>query len=475
MVRKRITVLMLALLVPLLFGLLLFDAVNPSGTVQAAPAVAPVVNTLVDENDGCGVGECSLRDAISDTIATGTIEFSVAGTIVLSSTLGELTIDKDLTIDGGDVITVSGDNAVRVFNISGGNVILDSLAITNGKAPAGIDEFGGGIYTSGGTITVTNSTLSSNRAIFGGGIYNSSVVTLSVSNSTLTGNSATGTGDGGGIYNNGTLMVTNSIFSGNSAKGNGGGIENWHMMFMTKSTLTGNLAKDGGGIANFGTVTVSNSTLSSNSAKEEGGAIYTQLGEVTLNNSTVTGNRAVISGGGLASAGFSGMNTAISNSIVSGNIISDTAAPDDLVLFASTTDSFSSGGYNLIGAIGANITFSGTGDITGVNNPKLSPLAANGGDTLTHALLSDSQAIDNGNCSSGPATDQRGVPRPQDLDCDIGAFEVPCSITVLNNQSNGSGTLRHAIADICEGGLITFDGGLANSTIDHGTNHNKWQ
>src|SRR6266571_4588720 len=88
---------------------------------------------------------------------------------------------------------------------------------------------GGGIYN-GGTLTLSNSTVSDNTVTgsnsIGGGIYNSSDMMLNISNSTVSGNTATGSNsDGGGIYNSGTLTLSNSTVSGNTAPdGAGGGI-----------------------------------------------------------------------------------------------------------------------------------------------------------------------------------------------------------------------------------------------------------
>ena len=149
MVSKRIAILSLSLFAPLLFGLLLFAAANPSGTARAAPAAAIVVDTLDDVADGCVVDGCSLRDAIAEAAVGDTITFNVAGTIVLSPTLGDLDIGQDLTINGGGAITVSGNNEVRVFNVTAFNVTFDSLTIANGYAldcgdiPA---SCGGGIF-----------------------------------------------------------------------------------------------------------------------------------------------------------------------------------------------------------------------------------------------------------------------------------------------------------------------------------------
>ena len=83
--------------------------------------------------------------------------------------------------------------------------------------------------------------------------------------------------------------------------------------------------------------------------------------------------------------------------------------------------------HNLIedtGGDACDLTDSAGGSLIGVD-PLLGPLADNGGETKTHALLPGSPAIDAGNDGTCLATDQRGIPRPQGAACDIGAFESP--------------------------------------------------
>ena len=210
----------------------------------------------------------------------------------------------------------------------GGGLLIQSqtgmLAITgstlSGNSTTG--DGGGGGISNWGTLTVSNSTLSANSAYQGGGMYN--LGTLTVSNSTLSGNSAY---QGGGIYNEGTLTVSNSTLSGNSApNGGGGGIYNFFgRLTVSNSTLSGNSApgqfpNGGGGIYNYGTLTVSNSTLSANSAGGFGGGIR-NLGTLTVSNSTLSANSAIFSGvygdgGGISNEGGT---LTVSNSTLSGN------------------------------------------------------------------------------------------------------------------------------------------------------------
>ena len=115
--------------------------------------------------------------------------FSCSGTIILTANIA---IVADTTIDGsGQTVTISGNNAVRVFYVEPGITFkLNRLTVADGWA-----SDGGGILNDGGTVTVSNSVFS--------------------------GNSVQGMddgGEGGAIYNNGTVTVNNSAFTGNSAQ-----------------------------------------------------------------------------------------------------------------------------------------------------------------------------------------------------------------------------------------------------------------
>src|SRR5262249_1701893 len=160
-------------------------------------------------------------------------------------------------------------------------------------------------------------------------------------------------GVGGGIWNSGTLMVSNSTLSGNGGGNRGGGIWNSGTATVSNSTLSGNIANcddfSGGGIENSGTLMVSNSTLFGNFAIFGSGGIYNVTGTLDLRNT-----------------------------ILAGNLVGGFGAPD---LLGPLTSS----GYNLIGNTSGGSGYAPT-DLLNVN-PLLGPLANNGGPTLTHALL----------------------------------------------------------------------------------------
>jgi CSLREA domain-containing protein len=409
----------------------LYDfAITGTGTCQTLFTVT----SLGDEPDSnladglCDTGgTCTLRAAIMQAnalVGCGLITIdatSQSGTIALGAALPAIDHDVNINGPGANLLTVQRSilSDFGVFTINSGKTVTIS-----------------GLTISGGSVFASN----------GGGIYNGGTLTLT--NSTVSGNTASGGGSGGGIYNGGTLTLTNS-------------------------TISGNTASVGGGIfGEGGALTLTNSTLSGNTASSFGGGIELENGTLTLTNSTVSGNTSGSDGGGINLG--SGSTGTSRNTLIAGNSASG-SGPDVF----NFLNSFTSQGHNLIGIGDGSAGFTGTGDQVGTGalpiDPRLGPLQNNGGPTSTHALLAGSPALDAGDdCvfddSCSPALgvalteDQRGAGFSRKIDgngdstetVDIGAFEAqtvlfPTSLFVTkiadtdNTCLPGDCSLREAI------------------------------
>jgi len=379
-------------------------------------ALAITVTNLNDSGPG------SLRQAIADAPAGGTIDFAVTGTIVLTS--GQLVITNDLTVNGPGApnLTISQNQSSRICLVSNGIVNLSGLTIANGRAFEGnYYNWGGGIINFG-TLSLENCTISSNSAFFGGGVANWDLGTLTLSNCVVSSNSAFE--GGGGINNNGTLViVVGSTISGNVLGPPG----------LPGASLYGS------GV-HGGSLIISNSTVSSN---QGGCGITCFCGTVLIANCTITGNGTY---GLLHECSWPDSTVKIRNSIFSG---SGGGSRSDCA------GSFVSQDYNLIqnnyidpffNVSDARFTGATNHNIYG-QDPKLGPLADNGGPTPTHALRFDSPAIDTGHCGSA-TSDQRGLPRPLDDPntpnadsgdgCDIGAYEADPILRITSFEAWGA-------------------------------------
>ncbi len=333
--------------------------------VDQVRLLAPVEVTVINTNDD---GPGSLREAINLVTTDGLVFFDPSlanSTISLSS--GALAVNKGLTIDGSGApgLTISGNNASRVFEIGGGVAVsINDLTIANGQG-----ETGAGIHVG----------------------ENSSLTLL---DSTVEGSSANG--DGGGLLAalGTTIHIERSTFSGNSG-GVGGALRTFGDATVLNSTLSGNIATGWWGGAIFhtdGVMDIINSTITSNvgpdwapSAIFVGSWSPDQLSTINLTNSIVANNQWI---GCYVHAEFGGVPT------------------------------LSSGGHNIASDATCNLTAAGDQPDT---DPMLGLLADNGGPTLTHALLAGSVAIGGADTAVCPTTDQRGVAR--DAACDSGAFE----------------------------------------------------
>jgi CSLREA domain-containing protein len=406
-------------------------------------------------------GNCTLREAIiaanTDTavdacpagsgadvvvVPAGTYTLTLTGADEDAAASGDLDITGDLELSGaGAAVTIiDGNFTDRVLDVDPGGagltVRVSGVTLQHG-GPAVIGAFDAGAgVRSRATLTLADCVVRENNVVVGpptpvpmgrgGGIASDG--SLRVERCVIRDNrieaygasqfqpfaSASGGGIDGG---SGPVVVVDSTIATNEAGAiwgstNGGGIAGLDVTLIG-STVNTNDASGGNPVAGGGlsvqNATIRNSTVSGN----DGGGITVKGGTVTLSNATVAGNGRGIEAGGAVTL-------VLRNTIVAGNLLEDCAG-SPFGSFVTVGDA-----YNLDSD--RTCMLSGT-DQSGVD-PRLAPLADNGGPTFTHALLARSPAIDAGNPaapgSGGTAcepTDQRGVGRPVGPRCDIGAFE----------------------------------------------------
>ncbi len=411
------------------------------------------VNSLADTAIA-GDGQCTLREALNNANAGGqttagdcnagavstTIAFSVTGVINLSGLLP--LINSDVVING------PGASQLDVHRSTGGNYAIFNI-------------------NSGKTVTLSGLTISNGQL---GGIHNSG--NLTIAGCVITGNTVSGGAGGGVASSSGTLTITNSTISGNSATGlsvgGGGGISVLSgMLVMSNSTVSGNLAGNQGGGFNLqgGTATLTNCTISGNTAQASGhgGGLYGYGGAmaISLVNCTVTGNtgnsaiRADSSGGGVA--------VQLKNTLVSANNspnFATSGANASIVSQGNNLDSDGTSGFtngvngNIVGTSGSPI------------NAQLAALANYGGPTGTHLLLCKSPAINAGTSAGAPATDQRGVARPAGA-VDIGAVEAHISLSPAS-LSAGMVDAVYSQTFSASGGVAPYAFSLLSGTLPPG-------
>ncbi len=378
----------------------------------------------------------------------------------VSATLINLTIRNGRTaLQGG------GGGIVNYGTLTLTRCTVDHSSATSGAG--GIDDHG--------SLTLTNSTVADNE---GTGIVQHNHGTLRVTGGSVARNGGAGivnlggelvlartrvmSNGGGGVQVEwGTSSLDLAKITDNTTSGLGGGISLFRgALTLTNSTVARNSAEDGGGVANIGgDFDISRSTINNNTATNRGGGIFSTVddnfgrlsGRVTLTNSTISRNAAALgggiensdraggaavivlsstvalnsarhSGGGIHNGeeGFENFNSVIlRNTLVARNSAPD--GPDAVRAFAQ---------FSLIGdGTGSGLTNTNGNQVgkvapnSGVINPGLGALADNGGPTRTHALLAGSPAIDAASATDSPATDQRGVARPQGAGDDIGSYE----------------------------------------------------
>jgi hypothetical protein len=421
-------------------------AVIACSCVATAPAGAVCIV-------GSGVGTCT-EAALTACLPggsgfDGSVAFNCGGAATIVFT-AEKVISANTSIDGAGLVTLSGNDKVRLFQVEEGITLsLDNLTVTRGFSGGQVSFTEGGAVANFGTLNVTRCRFSDNTAHASGAPL-----------------SSVARARGGAISSVlGSLTISDSTFIGNTAFG----------AQTLGNAFGGAVANVGGGATITGSTFVGNTAAMEEGADDEliaGGAIY-QSGPssmlLAVVNSTITDNAVSgtpAHGGGIyAGRGIVGLTNCTVRQSTSSSLYSDDAVfllVNTIIAGAPTNCEATvfDGGYNI--EDGTSCAFRGTGcsDTGGTSycntNPLLDPagLANNGGPTQTMALCSGagspagcsaaSPAINAGNQSvcADPAPplmmppvnnlDQRGFTRPggSNANCCIGAFEVDGGLPV---------------------------------------------
>ncbi len=478
-------------------------SVNTLADEATDNATCSLREAIISANtDSNGAEDACVGGAGADTITlgAGTYTLSVGGTGEDAAATGDLDVTDPagLTIQGAGAgsTTVDADDIDRVFDVLAlASLTISDLTVTDGQTPAVVGDQGGGGIRNTGILTVTNAVVTSNEALEGAGVFNNATLTLT--GSTVSSNSS-GNRAGAIAVDGGTVVITDSTLTGNDAQGPGaadGDVLGGGAMYtaagtttITGSTISSNTATagDGGGFAHYGgTLTVTNSTLSGNQADVAGngfGGGFLNLGAtMTLTNVTLSSNSASAGGGG----GIANTGTIDS----SNTIVADHVAGGDC--FLPGPSPITSGGGNLDSD--SSCFPGGFPDQTA--DPLLGPLASNGGPTQTHSIGLGSPALDAGTGGGCPGTDQRGLPRPVDGDddatstCDVGAYEFqtapppppppPYFELRVVKSGNGTGTVASTRLDIncgtnCSASHPHNSSGVLTATPDDGSEFSGW-
>ncbi len=344
-------------------------------------ATIEVTSNLDDGTD------CTLREALA-TVNAGSDQVNgcvVSGVLGTDDTINLASIAGMTITLGGTELTITRNVVINGSSVTiSGNIRSRVFSIIGSSLDVQINA-----------LTITNGFVNTN----GGGIYVDrldGILTVTITNSTVSGNRASN--DGGGIYVDVDTIAT-----------------------ITNSTVLGNIADNGGGIYTKGRqLILTNSTVSGNIAGDDGGGVHVDSG-TTLINSTMSGNHAIRNGGGIYVNRFRLLR--LFSSAIANSSIEDCSGLGIIIADSNSIIEDGSCGTSAMAV-----------------DPMLGPLTDNGGPTQTHALMAGSPAINAGNNSSCPATDQRGFTRT-DGACDIGAFELDAvdpnaiePVTLVNNR-----------------------------------------
>lgn len=341
--------------------------------------------------------------------------------VVVGSNTNSSAVLNGFTITGGNadstMFSSEQSKGGGIYSYHG-SPALGELWFINNYASLGGGMYNGGEpgYPYGSSPTIANVSFMNNSAIEGGGMRNENYSNPSLLMVNFSENSATRSS--GGMHNTGNSNPTLNevMFVGNTSGFAAGGLGNYSSSAsLTNVTFNNNSAvSSGGAIVNSnGSPTFTNVSLLDNSA-QYGGGMWNSGSSPTLINLTFKNNSASISGGGILSETSS--NLIVRNTILWGNTAPTGAQIHSDVSLSTVSDSVVQGGF----AGGTNII---------TTDPLLGTLGNYGGITQTLPLQAGSSAIDSGNDTYCPATDQRGVIRPQGIRCDIGAYEFVPTIT----------------------------------------------
>jgi hypothetical protein len=396
-----------------------------------------------------------------------------------TATLKTVSINK-LSLTGGDANGAGGAILARE------NLTLVDCVITGNATSTAAQLGGGGIYSAAlsgpaTSLTLLNCTLTGNAATQDeGGAIRKRRGSLTMENCTVSGNTSYSHGGGMSVADGGVqVQIRSCSFSGNRATNfYGGGIFFYSAVAtLTSSTISGNTALTGGGLysTTSSNVTMTGCTVSGNAAVYDGGGAYVISSQLTITNSTLSTNRAVGFGGGAIAVSGGSLNfkhsTVVANRSNTDNAGGEQGGGIILSATGSATLDHTIVAGNLRGtatrsdAIGQmTLRFSIIGDGTGLTrtdqggnligsatfpvDARLSPLADNGGPTLTHALLPDSFALNAGDPGlvSGqgatPMFDQRGKPLARVFGdrIDIGAVESQPSPADFDSDGDVDGS-----------------------------------
>ncbi|MDB6073945.1 MAG: putative calcium-binding protein, partial [Verrucomicrobiaceae bacterium] len=382
-------------------------------TASTVSATTRHVTTTADSGAG------SLRAAVTASASGDTVDFvGLATPATITLTTGQIEITQSLTISGpgADKLTVSGNNASRIFLVNDGNG-----AVNNTVAISGIT------FTGGNGVGENNPGLSDGTNQ-GGAI--SCYENLTLTACTITGNTAGGSS--GGVHFTLTSVVPSSVVDS-----------------CTFTANTCGATSNGGAFAVLGqTVQVRNSTLSANTAGNSGAGAFSQSSaNVSFLNCTIVSNVANGANGGGGLRVLAGASIGLKNTIVAGNTCASVPSGNDLTNVGTLT-----GNNNVIGDAGSSggLTNGTNGNIVGVSGAGIralntiinTTLANNGGTTQTHALAAGSVALDTGNNADAVSltSDQRGFTRVINTTVDIGAFETGAGIPTVTAINPTSGT-----------------------------------